>query len=133
MDNAEFETILLAHRLRLESAMPGASILGSGKRRTALLTGLGVADALDQQASPEMTALMEHRELQVAMTTMALGMLVAQEQEPDLTATLIAPWRTPPTPPLQSTSIAPPTAPQSGESAIPAPAVAPQEQERRKT
>ena len=127
MDNTEFETTLLAHRLRLESAMPGASILGSWKRRTALLTGLGIADTLDQQASPEMAALMEHRELQTAMTTVALGMLVAQEQEPDLTATLMAPWSTPPTPPLPSTS----TAPQSGESAIPVSAVAPQEQERK--
>ncbi len=61
----------------------------SGKRRTALLTGLGKPDEL---VAPEVADLMEHRDLTFVRNTMELGMLVSEDQDPALTATLIPLW-----------------------------------------
>jgi len=89
MNNTDLDATVLATRLGVESRVLEQSTIIAGKRRTALLRRL---DTPEQQASPDVTQLMAHRERRNAMTTMALGLLVAQEQDPALTATLLAPW-----------------------------------------
>src|SRR5215472_11966691 len=119
MDNTEQDITRLVQRLRVRNKVPGTGTLGSEKRRTALLSGLSIVDPLDQQVSPEVAELMEHRQRQTAMTTIALGLLVAQDQDPNLTATLVNPLSSPAIPPPPSTQAAPSTAPPSAEAAIP--------------
>jgi ATP-binding cassette subfamily B protein len=102
MDKNELDATVLASRLGVDSKVLGESILLTGKRRDALLNSLITPK---QQLPSDVAELMGHREWRTAMTTMALGMLVAQDQEPDLTATLLAPWRIPGAP------VAPPQAP----------------------
>lgn len=63
------------------------------KYRTALLTNL---DASEEELAPEVEELIEHRGHQVARNTMALGLYLAPEQDPSMTATLVAPWKTGP-------------------------------------
>jgi hypothetical protein len=89
MENTDLDATVLATRLGVDSRVLGQSTIIAGKRRTALLSRL---DTPEQQASPDVTQLMAHRERRNAMTTTALGLLVAQEQDPALTATLLAPW-----------------------------------------
>ena len=92
MDKSELDATVLASRLGVDSKMLGESTLLTGKRRDALLSSLITPK---QQLPSDVAELMGHRERRTAMTTMALGMLVAREQEPALTATLLAPWRIP--------------------------------------
>src|SRR5260370_8590501 len=96
MDKNELDRLGLASRLGVDSKVLGESTLLTGKRRDALLNSLITPK---QQLPSDVAELMGHREWRTAMTTMALGMLVAQDQEPALTATLLAPW-TIPAPPL---------------------------------
>jgi ABC-type bacteriocin/lantibiotic exporter with double-glycine peptidase domain len=91
MDEKELEATLIQSGFRADSTMLGATQL-SRKRHTALLSGL---EKDGQPVSSEVATLIEHRERRTAITTMALGALVAQEQDPALTATLIAPWTMP--------------------------------------
>lgn len=91
MDEKELEATLIQSGFRADSTMLGATQL-SRKRHTALLSGL---EKGDQPVSSDVATLIEHRERRSVITTMALGALVAQEQDPALTATLIAPWTLP--------------------------------------
>src|SRR5216683_1971212 len=111
MDKNELDATVLASRLGVDSKVLGESILLTGKRRDALLNSLITPK---QQLPSDVAELMGHREWRTAMTTMALGMLVAQDQEPALTATLLAPWRIPGAP------VAPPQAPAAPKQAAPA-------------
>ncbi len=94
MDEKELEATLLKSGIRMDSTMLGATQL-SRKRHTALLSGL---EKGDQPVSSDVADLIEHRERRTAITTMALGALVAPEQDSALTATLIAPWSLPSSP-----------------------------------
>src|SRR6266478_710206 len=116
MDKNELDATVLASRLGVDSKVLGESILLTGKRRDALLNSLITPK---QQLPSDVAELMGHREWRTAMTTMALGMLVAQDQEPALTATLLAPWRIP------GASVAPPQAPAAPKQAAPAMAAPP--------
>jgi ABC-type bacteriocin/lantibiotic exporter with double-glycine peptidase domain len=140
MDKNELDATVLASRLGVDSKVLGESILLTGKRRDALLNSLITPK---QQLPSDVADLMGHRERRTAMTTMALGMLVAQDQDPALTATLLAPWRIPAAPavvpqaPVPPKQVAPPmatppptaapfTPPAPAATAPPAPKVAPQ-------
>jgi len=116
MDKNELDATVLASRLGVDSKVLGESILLTGKRRDALLNSLITPK---QQLPSDVAELMGHREWRTAMTTMALGMLVAQDQEPALTATLLAPWRIPGAP------VAPPQAPAAPKQAAPLTAAPP--------
>ncbi|HZO75820.1 MAG TPA: peptidase domain-containing ABC transporter [Ktedonobacteraceae bacterium] len=96
----------------------------SWKRRHALLSGLGKPD---EPATPDVADLMEHRDLTFVRNTMELGMLVSEDQDPSLTATLIAPWRVSPPPEAEPTTdeVFASTLPVQEESAKPAQTVAP--------
>ena len=126
MENTDLDTTILASRLGVDSSVLGESTLLTGKRRTALLGSLRTPE---KQASPDVTELMGHRERRTAMTTMALGLLVAQEQDPALTATLLAPWKT------VSAVPAAPTAPSIPTAVAPAVPVVPSKvkEERKET
>jgi ABC-type bacteriocin/lantibiotic exporter with double-glycine peptidase domain len=140
MDKNELDATVLASRLGVDSKVLGESILLTGKRRDALLNSLITPK---QQLPSDVADLMGHRERRTAMTTMALGMLVAQDQDPALTATLLAPWRIPAAPavvpqaPVPPKQVAPPmatppptaapfTPPAPAATAPPAPKVPPQ-------
>ena len=79
MDKNELDAMVLASRLGVDSKVLGESILLTGKRRDALLNSLITPK---QQLPSDVADLMGHRERRTAMTTMALGMLVAQDQDP---------------------------------------------------
>jgi ABC-type bacteriocin/lantibiotic exporter with double-glycine peptidase domain len=139
MDEQELEATLIQSGFRADSTMLGATQL-SRKRHTALLSGL---EKGGQPTSSDVADLIEHRERRSAVTTMALGVLVAQEQEPALTATLIAPWMLPssPLPATKQEVAATPepkvTTPTSAVvppvmATMAAPAAVPQGQERKK-
>ena len=121
MDNTDLDATVLATRLGVESHVLGQSTIIAGKRRTALLSRL---DTPEQQASPDVTQLMAHRERRNAMTTTALGLLVAQEQDPALTTTLLAPWVLAPTAARPSTPAEAPSTPAAAPGA-PTPSPAP--------
>src|SRR5258708_20366816 len=111
MDKDELDATVLESRLGVDSKVLGESILLTGKRSDGLLNSLITPK---QQWPSDVAELMGHREWRTAMTTMALGMLVAQDQEPALTATLLAPWRIPGAP------VATPQAPAAQKQAAPA-------------
>lgn len=118
MDDFDPEATLVADRAHLNGSSSRTGSLFSEKRRTALLSDL---DTPEQEASSELVDLMAHRERQAARNTQALGLFVAQEQDPSLTATLIAPWRASlASPEADTLSAAEPAAP-----ATPSPAAAP--------
>jgi ATP-binding cassette, subfamily B, bacterial len=90
----------------MDSTQLGATVL-SGKRRTALLSGLST---VGQQVSPELADLMEHREMVMRTHTLALEAFVAQEEEQEpasATVTLIAPWKSRPGPPPLTANVQP--------------------------
>jgi ATP-binding cassette subfamily B protein len=122
MDEQELEATLIKSGFRADSTMLGATQL-SRKRHTALLSGL---EKGDQPVSSDVADLIEHRERRTAITTMALGALVAPEQDSALTATLIAPWTLPSLPslPLPATKQEAVVAPEPSAS-TPTPAVTP--------
>src|SRR5258708_22247873 len=96
-----------------DTTLVGSTIL-TRKQRTALLSGLQTPE---QQASPELAELMEHREEVTRTQTLALAAFIAQEQEPSLSSlstTLIAPPRLRPL--LEAPA---PSAPQSSAETVP--------------
>src|SRR5258708_771495 len=75
-----------------DTTLPGSTTL-TRKQRTALLSGLQTPE---QQTSPEVEELIEHREEVTRTQTLALAAFIAQEQESSLSSlstTLIAPPR----------------------------------------
>jgi ATP-binding cassette, subfamily B, bacterial len=94
------------------------------KRRTALLNGLHTPG---QPVSEDLADLMEHREHQVARNTMTLGMYLAPDQDPSMTATLVAPWRTSQPPAQASPDESEEAAPPSVPAETPSPLAAPEE------
>ncbi|GHO99098.1 NHLP family bacteriocin export ABC transporter peptidase/permease/ATPase [Reticulibacter mediterranei] len=76
------------------------------KRRTALLSGLDIGE---QASSTEVADLAEHREHQMARNTMALGLYLAPDQDPAMTATLVTPLQKPETAETETEKPAPST------------------------
>ena len=122
MDTTDLDATVLAERLGVDSTLLGSSTIIQGKRRTALLRTLKTPD---QQASTDVAELMGHRERRAAMTTTALGFLVAREQDPALTQTLLAPWKQSPAVSVAPTPVVPAAPPAAAPPQPAAPPVSP--------